>query len=257
MSRGRALVRNPASRDLECGSYSSSEWNSTWDSSMADSENSSSLVYDEHEPLHADEERANAITHAAAAIITLAAGAFLLKACYHQSLMTIFCCFVFVSSTIGVFVASALSHHWISEPGLLRRLRAWDQGLIYSMIAGTYTPLIWRYVEDPYRMPLLFGMWIAAGVGFSSKVLVEHRVNSIGLTTYLLLGFVPAFWLFHKVPTGLLLWMVGGGAAYVFGVTFLMYDRRVKYLHVVWHLCVMVGASLHFMGVYNYVALTP
>ena len=213
-------------------------------------------MIDEHVPLHAEEELANTISHAAAAVIGIVGAIIMMRAAATQSWMTVLCCTVFVLSSVAVFTASALSHYWIHRPELLHKLRAWDQGLIYVMISGTYTPLIWRYSEDPVRTALLIALWIAAVAGFFSKVFVEHRVNTTGVISYLLLGWLPSLGLIGKVPTGLLLWMVAGGVTYVVGISFLLNDRRFKYMHVAWHICVILAAGCHYLGVYNYVAAT-
>jgi hemolysin III len=179
----------------------------------------------------------------------------MVRAAAGQPLMTTFCCLVFVFSAVSVFTASALSHHLIHDPILLRRLRAWDQGLIYVMISGTYTPLVWRFADDSLQIPLLIGVWIAAAVGFHSKVIAEHRVNGIATITYLLLGWVPALGLVTKVPGELLLWMAAGGVIYTCGVALLLNDARVKYFHAGWHLCVVTAAACHFWAIYQFVAM--
>ena len=179
----------------------------------------------------------------------------MLWAAAEQPLMTTLCCLVFVFSAVSVFTASALSHHWIDDPSLLRRLRAWDQGLIYVMISGTYTPLVWRFADDAIRAPLLLGIWLAAAVGFHSKVIAEHRVNGIGTITYLLLGWVPALGLVTRVPGAVLFWMACGGVIYTIGVAFLVNDSRIRYFHALWHLCVIIAAGCHFWAIYRYVAL--
>lgn len=207
-----------------------------------------------HAPLLHDEEWANALIHGAGAILGVFGAVVMARAAVGQTLMTTFCCLVFVSSSVAVFVASALSHHWIHQPKLLKRLRAWDQGLIYVMISGTYTPLIWRFAEDPVRILLLVVIWLAAAIGFHSKVVLQYRINSIGTISYLLLGWLPSFGLIGKVPTGLLLWMLAGGIVYVVGITLLLNDRKVKYLHAAWHCCVILAATCHYLGVYQYVA---
>lgn len=205
-------------------------------------------------PLLPDEEWANALTHAAAALAWLFGAVLMVRAAAGQSMMTTFCCLVFVLSAVSVFTASAMSHHLIHCPRLLKRLRAWDQGLIYVMISGTYTPLIWRFADESVRGPLLVGIWIAAAVGFHSKVIAEHRVNGIGTITYLLLGWVPALGLVGKVPGEVLGWMAAGGVLYTLGVALLLNDSRVRYLHAGWHLSVVIAASCHFWAVYRYVA---
>lgn len=241
---------------MECTGYSVSHWQNTDEQVPSHNYESTNLSLDFHQPLHREEELANAISHGLAALATLIATVVLLLSLRDHSWMTIGCCLVFGLSCFSVFTASALSHFWLEDQSLLKRLRAWDQGLIYTMIAGTYSPLVWTYADQSIRIPLLIGMWIAAITGFVSKVIVKHRVNSIGLTTYLILGWAPAFWLFTKVPSGLLFWMFAGCSGYLVGVCCLVNDRRVKYLHVLWHVCVMFAATMHFLGVYFYVAIS-
>lgn len=212
------------------------------------------IAYDDHQPLHIDAERANAFTHALAATVGLFGMYPMAAACWSKTWMECLTCLSFVVASIAVFAASALSHYLIHEPKLLSRLRSWDQGLIYLMIAGTYSPLAWKYIDEPWRSVLLSGMWIAAGTGLASKVVGMHRVNSMSLTTYLLLAWVPAAILFGFVPSGLVLWLLAGGSAYALGIIWLLNDRRFKYFHVLWHLNVMAGATISYLGIYLYIA---
>lgn len=211
-------------------------------------------IEDLQAPLLHDEEWANALIHAGGALAAVLGAVIMARAADGQPVMTTFCCLVFVASAAAVFVASALSHHLIHDPRLLLRLRAWDQGLIYVMISGTYTPLIWRFSEDPVRVPLLIAIWIAAAVGFYSKVISLHRVNSMNPISYLLLGWLPALGLIGNVPWGLFGWMLAGGMIYVLGVSLLLNDKKLKYLHAAWHVCVILAASCHYLAVYQYVA---
>ncbi|MFO0941106.1 MAG: hemolysin III family protein [Pirellulales bacterium] len=241
---------------MEMSNYTATTWTSAQSvNGIEDQESYTALHYDFHQPLHHHEELANAVTHGAAAIAMLIGTIALCSSMAGKTWITIAFCVLFSLSCCAVFTASALSHCLLSDQRLLKKLRSWDQGLIYVMIAGTYTPLVWTYAESHARIPLLIGMWIAAIGGFLSKVVVKHRVNSMGLTTYLILGWAPAFWLFMQVPKGLLFWMLAGCVCYIVGVLFLMNDRRKKYFHVMWHLCVIAGATMHYMGVYNFVAL--
>lgn len=206
-------------------------------------------------PLLHGEEWANALSHALGGLAAVLGAVVMARAAAGQNVMTAFTCLVFVLSAAAVFIVSALSHHMIHNEYVLRRLRAWDQGLIYVMISGTYTPLIWRYAEDPIRTPLLLAVWIAAAIGFHSKVFAHHRVNSMSTLTYVLLGWLPSLGLIGKVPLGLLGWMTAGGVIYLAGITLLLNDRKLKYLHAAWHFCVIIAASCHYLAVYQYVAI--
>ncbi len=126
--------------------------------------------------------------------------------------------------------------------------------MIYTMISGTYTPIIYLYCPSAIRTGLLIAIWIAAGTGFLLKVAGRHRINSIGTVSYLLLGWLPAIPLIGNVPSDLIGWMVAGGVLYTIGVLFLINDSRVRYLHAVWHLFVMAAAGCHFYGIWQHVA---
>jgi hemolysin III len=218
------------------------------------SDNCPQSATEHHVPLSANEELINWLTHALAAVAGIFGAALMAREAMTHSFMTAVCCLSFVISSIAVFTASALSHYWIHQPVVLNRLRAWDQGLIYVMISGTYTPLVWAYSAPPLTWFLMAFIWVAAFVGFYSKVFAQHRVNSIGVISYVLLGAIPAIVMFNRVPAGLLFWLTLGVSLYLVGVFFLLNDRRFKYMHVVWHLCVNGAALSHFYGVYAYIA---
>ncbi len=204
-------------------------------------------------PIQHDQEWANALTHAAAALAGLVGAVWMFTAS-DQSLAKTIACLAFVCSAIAVFVASALSHYFIHDAELIKRLRAWDQGLIYVMITGTYTPLVYQFASPTMQSAVLVAIWIAALAGFYSKVIAEHRVNGIGTVSYLALGWLPALFLVGRVPTPVLVWMATGGVLYTIGVAILLNDHRIRYLHAVWHLLVMAAASCHYWAIYCYVA---
>jgi hemolysin III len=205
-------------------------------------------------PLQRDQEWANALSHGLATAAACIAAVVMVLHTRDKPIGTMLSCVAFVFSVIAVFAASTLSHVFIDDAKLLRRMRAWDQGLIYLMITGTYTPLVYHFADAAVRGPLLVAIWIAAFVGFYSKVLAGHRINGIGTATYLALGWLPAMFLIGRVPTMVLFWMAAGGVIYTLGVVVLVNDFRIRYLHVVWHLLVVTAASCHYWAIYQYVA---
>ena len=201
------------------------------------------------------EEWANAVTHGAAALASIFAGWFLIDLASNESVGLALACVGYVLPVVGTFTCSTLSHVFHRQPWL-NRFRAWDQAMIYTMIAGTYTPIVFRYAADSVRTPLLLAIWIAAGSGFVAKVALRHRINSISTVTYLLLGWLPAIPLVGQVPRPLVAGMIIGGLLYTIGVAFLINDMRLKYLHAVWHLFVIAAAAVHFVSIWWFVVLT-
>ncbi|NND96893.1 MAG: hemolysin III [Pirellulaceae bacterium] len=203
-------------------------------------------------PLRLDQEWANALTHGIATAGAVALGGYLAVVAAKVSLGLGIACVAYASSAIGTFCFSTLSHAIHRQP-TLNKLRAWDQAMIYTMIAGTYTPIAFRYAEEGVRTPLLIAIWAAALTGFLLKVAFRHRINSIGTISYLLLGWLPAIPLAGQVPSSLVWSMAVGGVLYSLGVVFLVNDSKFRYAHAVWHLFVMIAATCHWLGIWWYV----
>jgi hemolysin III len=58
--------------------------------------------------------------------------------------------------------------------------------------------------------------------------------------------------LMARMPTAGLLWLLAGGLFYTVGITFYIFDSRVKYGHLIWHLFVMAGTVSHYFAVLWY-----
>ncbi|WP_231617284.1 PAQR family membrane homeostasis protein TrhA [Novipirellula aureliae] len=202
-------------------------------------------------PVKWDQEWANAFTHGLAAIVSIVGLFFLVAKAGSVDVGLAIACTAYMSGVIGTFICSTLSHTILRQP-LLDTLRAWDQAMIYVMISGTYTPIVYVCAADSVRIPLLVAIWIAAGVGFFHKVLARHRVNSIGTLSYLMLGWLPAIPLIGQVPGAVIAAMFLGGVLYSLGTILLVNDGRIRYLHAGWHISVMLAAAVHFFGIYLY-----
>jgi hemolysin III len=165
-------------------------------------------------------------------------------------------CGVFVAAMMTVYAASTLSHAGFASRWrtFLRRI---DQGTIYLLVVGTYTPFGLAFLRSGAGWFLLAVLWIGAIVGFLSKVLFAHRIDSGLIWTYVTLGVLPTItipWLWNVIPAGTGPWMFLGGAFYLVGTFFLINDARVKPFHAIWHLLVIAGSACHFLGILSAVA---
>ncbi|EMI54421.1 PAQR family membrane homeostasis protein TrhA [Rhodopirellula sallentina] len=207
-------------------------------------------------PIQPDQEWANALTHGLAAATWVVLSFWLVGQAAEVTTAIMIACAAYGASVVGTFACSTLSHTFLQRP-LLDRFRAWDQAMIYLMIAGTYTPIMCRYANPAHRDWLLALMWSYAFWGFTKKAIFSHRIHSISTVSYLLLGWLPAIPLYGRVPFNLFLYVLAGGVAYSVGVLFLINDRRVRYFHAVWHLVVISASIIHFVGIMRYVVNVP
>lgn len=159
---------------------------------------------------------------------------------------------LYALSLVGVYASSTLSHS-ASEPNAKRLFRMFDQAFIYLLIVGSYTPFALAYLRSSVWWMVFLGvLWALALFGFFSKVVAAHRVDSVSIWIYLLLGWLPVtsvYPIMQVAPSTSLKFMLAGGMCYTIGTLFLMYDQRVPRFHAVWHVLVIAGSVFHFWGI--------
>lgn len=207
--------------------------------------------------LSAEEEIANTITHGLGFVLSVFGALVMADSFSGADGRRVVGCAIFVTSMIAVYAMSTLSHIFQS-PKLRSTFRAIDQGTIYLLIAGTYTPFSLTYLHSTPWWILLGAVWTVAAYGFVSKVLFAHRVESVSMVPCLLCGalsFVAIPKLLTTLPVACLGWMMLGVACYLLGLAFWLNDRKVRHFHAVWHLLVMAGSAAHFSGVLLFIVL--
>jgi hemolysin III len=198
------------------------------------------------------DELANSLTHGTGLLLSLAGAAFMIPAVLAASVSVQLAVIAYVASLVAVYGMSTLSHA-VQCRVRKHRLRAWDQGTIYLLIVGTYTPFVAVYLPPVQAIVLVTGMWLAAGLGFWSKVVANHRINAFSSWTYMALGWLPALAFIGHVPLECVTWMAIGGVSYTVGIVFLLLDSRVSYFHAVWHLMVIAASACHYYAIFTYV----
>ncbi len=197
---------------------------------------------------NAARESINAWTHGIGFAASLPALWFMatLAARYHADMW--YACIVYGITLSAMYLFSTLSHA-VREPYWRNRARAWDQGAVYLLIAGTYTPFIYAYLSSAQRVVLLLLVWGTAAMGYYSKVIAGHRLNNMTSVTYVLLGWIPAMWLLFYVTPICFGTMTLGGVLYTVGTRFLQNDHRRWYFHAVWHLLVIIASACHYVAI--------
>jgi hemolysin III len=159
-------------------------------------------------------------------------------------------------ATIPLLYLTSTLYHALTNPRAKRVFRILDHSAIYLVIAGTYTPFMLGALRGAWGWTLLAIIWALAigGVILKSTGGIKYERLSLGL--YVAMGWliVIAVWpLYRHVPAAGLIWLGAGGVAYTAGVLFYRMDH-VRYLHFVWHLCVMAGTACHVVAVMKYSA---
>jgi hemolysin III len=134
-----------------------------------------------------------------------------------------------------------------------------DKCAIYILIAGSYTPFLQIVLRDypMWSVGLLIFIWTACFLG----VLVEAMCPTwkykarFSLTMYLSMGWCCMICmgdLLRILPQGAVNLIVLGGVGYTSGVPFFVRNNNLD--HSIWHLFVLAGSVIHWIGIYIYVA---
>lgn len=94
-------------------------------------------------------------------------------------------------------------------------------------------------------------VWGLAVLGTLAKLFNRLRRPLWSTGLYVSMGWlvvVAAVPLIERVSSAGLILLVAGGLLYTLGAVVSLFDSRVRYAHLVWHLFVMGGTACHFFA---------
>lgn len=201
------------------------------------------------------EEFWNVLTHGTGAVLSVAALVLLIVCTSIKGTKTeLIVSIIFGSSLVLLYSASTIYH-------AMRRLRwkrLWrliDHLSIYILIAGTYTPIALIGLKGVWGWVIFSVIWILAIIGFIFKFSPLRRSEKLSLSLYALMGWLILIAikpLCQCLSTEALLCILGGGLCYTFGIYFYAKDK-IPFNHAIWHVFVLGGSTLHFLGIFFYI----
>jgi len=163
---------------------------------------------------------------------------------------------IFVFSVVFLLSMSGVFH--LLEPGgeprsILRRL---DHAAIFTLIAGTFTPIHVLLFSGWRRWSVLAVVWIFAIAGLTVKTIYFNELPEwVGLMLYLLMGWIGALsavLIFHLHGGRYLVPLIAGAVAYTVGAVldFLRLPTLIDGVvgpHELFHIFVIFGISFHWL----------
>lgn len=198
------------------------------------------------------EEIMNAITHGIGALFAIIA--MILLIFKSDNSIEIIASLIYGLSMFLTMLMSCLYHAFKSQTTVKRLWRRFDYMSIYLLIAGTFAPILLVYMQSTLSFIMFIVQWVI--VIFGMVIIAVYgpgKWSALHFTLYFVIGwsglmFVPYFYQ-HNIP--LLIMIFLGGLAYTLGMIPFKMDK--KYFHSIWHICVILGAVLHWIGIYFYI----
>lgn len=199
----------------------------------------------------------NAVTHGIGVGLSIAGLVFLLvKGVRLGSAVHIVSYAIYGSTLILLFLASTLFHSLIFTKAK-KVFQVFDHSSIFLLIAGSYTPFCLLSIKGWLGWLLFVLIWVMAISGVVYKSLTLHKqetVKNVSTVIYIIMGWLcitatkPLYDSLGPIGIGLL---VAGGVSYTLGAAFYSL-KSVRFMHVVWHLFVMLGAGFMFFSILLY-----
>lgn len=163
---------------------------------------------------------------------------------------------IFVFTVVFLLSMSGIFH--LLEPGgeprsIMRRL---DHAAIFTLIAGTFTPIHVLLFSGWRRWSVLVVIWLFALAGIIVKTLYFDEVPEwVGLSLYLSMGWIgalSAILIYHLHGGRYLIPLVSGAVAYTVGAVldFLRVPTLIEGVigpHELFHVFVVLGIGFHWL----------
>ena len=179
-------------------------------------------------------------------------------AALHRNVWGVVSSAIYGASVISLFTMSSVYHGM--HPSMAKKvLQVLDHCTIYFMIAGTYTPIMLSLVRKTNPViawgvfGVVWGMAVLA-ITLTAIDLKKYKVFSmicyIGMGWCVMLTIVPVyraltFWGF--------MWLLGGGILYTIGAVLFGIGARVRYIHSIFHIFVVLASIMHFICILFFV----
>ncbi|SDE45323.1 hemolysin III [Pricia antarctica] len=151
---------------------------------------------------------------------------------------------------LQLFTFSTL-YHGFQHAHAKRIFEILDHISIYFLISGTYTPFLLIYMDNAFGITLLSVLWGLTALGIIFKIFFTGKWKVISTLLYIAMGcimLVGGRTFFETIPTAVLTMILIGGALYLLGVIFYLWEKYT-YNHAVWHFFVLAAAICHYVAI--------
>ena len=157
---------------------------------------------------------------------------------------------LYALSLVAMLTCSAVYN--LTRPSKARRiLRRLDEGAIFLLIAGSYTPFTMQLLPPNLAVAATAAVWVAALAGAAGKVFASGLGDKFWCAVYIGFGWFSVLLLgpiTDKMPLVSILLLAGGGLLYTAGVPIYL-NHEIAFRRAIWHGFVVVAATLHFSAI--------
>jgi len=172
-----------------------------------------------------------------------------------------YCVTVFGLSMVALYGASGLYHGLNQPKENLRFFQKLDQSAIFTLIAGTCTPIMAALLTGVFRRAMLFGIWSMAAIGICCLWFLPKVPHTVTVATYLGMGWFGCLGMWHyyrAVGFFGICWAIAGAGLYTLGAICelthwpIIWPGVIQF-HEVLHICDSAATFCFFVFVVRHV----
>lgn len=167
---------------------------------------------------------------------------------------------VFGASLVALYSASAIYHYSNGSQRKILVLRKLDHSMIYVLIAGSYTPILLKYMPQKEGLIFVSVMWLCAAVGVVIKLCWFNAPRWLQTILYIAMGWAVLFdiSIFKQMSGVALFLLAAGGISYtVGGIIYIVKKPNISAqfgFHELFHIFILMGSVFHYLMILFYVA---
>ena len=151
-----------------------------------------------------------------------------------------------------LFSSSALYHATKKTENSNSFFRKLDHFAIFVMIAGSYTPVCYMFLDGAWMISILTVQWSLVLIGGFVKFFSVGKSRKLSTAIYLIMGWlllIPMKKILIVIPKFQFMFLLGEGAAFSIGAAFYLVRKPVRLFHEIFHVFCVIGAAFHYTAV--------
>lgn len=169
---------------------------------------------------------------------------------------------IYGSSLIVLYTVSSVYHGLRPNMGK-KVMQVIDHCTIYYLIGGTYTPIVLGSIREinPALGWTIFGVvWGLCALGSVFTAIDHNKYSKFSMACYIGIGWVIVLAIkptIEAVTVNGVLCLIYGGIAYTVGAVLYSLGKKYhkRYVHLIFHIFVLMGTMFHFITVFRYCIL--
>ena len=205
------------------------------------------------------EEITNMVTHIVGGAFAAAAIPMLvITGAVHGNVWSIVSGAIYGAALLIMFTVSSV-YHGLRRNKAKRVMRVIDHCDIYFLIAGTYTPILLVAIRplNPALAWTVFGVeWALTALAVTLNAVDLKRFEKLSMACYIGMGWCVAVFFKYAAEAmtaaGFAL-LLSGGVAFTIGAVLYGLGKKVRFMHSVFHVMVLIGCLLQFLSILLFV----